>query len=288
MPGTPAAEVDVDVHLVDRLIRAQHPDLAGPLTPAASGWDNAVYRLGTDLAVRLPRRQVAVELIVNEQRWLPVLAPHLPVPIPSPSRTGVPGEGYPWPWSITPWFAGRVAADVPVSGRTGLAAPLAAFMTALHRPAPAGAPVNPVRGVPLAARDSAVRARLRTLPRSGELLALWERLVALPSWDGPPIWLHGDPHPANLLVNDDGGLAAVLDFGDLTAGDPATDLAAAWLVFDPAGREAFRAGVAADELTWERARGWALNLGTALATGPAMAAIGIHTLEQVLDDGPAP
>ncbi|GII76961.1 hypothetical protein Sru01_19430 [Sphaerisporangium rufum] len=282
---TPVAEIDIDRELVGRLVRAQHPDLAGPLVLVANGWDNVIYRLGADLAVRLPRRQVAVELLANEQRWLPVLAGYVDVALPVPVRAGVPGEGYPWPWTITPWFEGRTAADVPPAARSGIAVPLAGFMTALHRPAPPGAPRNPVRGVPLAARDAVERQRLRTTARSAELLPLWEELSAVPPWPGPALWLHGDPHPGNLLL-DERGLAAVLDFGDLTAGDPATDLAAAWLVFDQDARDIFRSQVAADAATWARARGWALSLGTALATAsaddPRMAAVGEHVLDQVL------
>ncbi|MFF4418626.1 aminoglycoside phosphotransferase family protein [Streptosporangium sp. NPDC001559] len=282
--NTPAAEADIDDDLVARLIRLQHPDLEGPLTLVANGWDNVVYRLGEDLSVRLPRRRAAAGLIVNEQRRLPVLAGHVEVPLPVPVRTGVPGEGYPWPWTIAPWFEGRPAADVPPSGRSCLAVPLADFMTGLRRPAPPDAPRNPVRGVPLAARDQAVRQRLSSIPRSAGLLSLWERLAALPPWRGPALWLHGDPHPGNLLIGGD-GLAAVLDFGDLTGGDPATDLAAAWLVFDEDAREIFRSGVDADETTWERARGWALVMGTALAAhsadDPGMAAVGDHVLRQV-------
>lgn len=283
--NTPAAEVNIDDDLVDRLIRAQHPDLAGPLTLVANGWDNVIYRLGADLCVRLPRRRLAVDLIVNEQRWLPILAEYVKVALPVPVRAGVPGEGYPWPWTITPWFDGHTAATVPVRDRSGIAVPLADFMMDLHRPAPPDAPHNPFRGVPLATRDEVVRQRLQSIPRSAELLPLWEKLVTLPPWQGPPLWLHGDPHPGNLLLNGE-GLAAVLDFGDLTSGDPATDLAAAWLVFDQNAREVFRSRVDADEMTWERARGWALVLGTALAAHsadePSMAAVGHHALAQVL------
>ncbi|MFI6478520.1 aminoglycoside phosphotransferase family protein [Nonomuraea sp. NPDC050663] len=286
--NTPAAEFDVHVDLVDRLVRTQHPDLAGPLTLVANGWDNVIFRLGTDLSVRLPRRQLGVNLIVNEQRWLPVLAGHVDVALPVPVRLGVPGEGYPWPWTIAPWFEGTTVAEVPPSERASLAPQLAAFMNQLHRPAPADAPPNAVRGVPLPSRDPALRQRLPHMKWREELLALWETLVDLPAWQGPPVWLHGDPHPGNLLVGDERAekLAAVLDFGDLTSGDPATDLAAGWLVFDEKGREIFRAHVDADEVTWQRARGWALAMGSALATfsadNPAMAAIGDHVLEQVL------
>ncbi|MFI9593968.1 aminoglycoside phosphotransferase family protein [Nonomuraea sp. NPDC052265] len=285
--NTPEAEIDIDDALVDRLIRAQHPDLAGPLTLVANGWDNVVHRLGDGLSVRLPRRRVAVDLVVNEQRWLPVLAGYVQVALPVPVRLGVPGEGYPWPWTIAPWYEGRTVADVPPSERAVVAVTLAGFMNDLHRPAPSDAPRNPVRGVPLAHRDRAVRERMPFVARRDELLPLWERLVALPPWPGPPLWLHGDPHPANLVL-DGGKLAAVLDFGDLTSGDPATDLAAAWLVFDQDGRAVFRAHVDADQATWERARGWALVIGTALAAhsadNPAMAAIGAHVLDQVLLD----
>ncbi|MEV4753758.1 aminoglycoside phosphotransferase family protein [Micromonospora sp. NPDC049559] len=294
---TPPADIASDAELVARLVEAQHPDLAGPLTQVGNGWDNAVYRLGDEYCVRLPRRRVAVELVLNEQRWLPRLARRLNVPVPEPVRVGEPSDGYPWPWTITRWHAGRTAADVPPVGRDDLAPGLAEFMARLHVPAPSDAPRNPVRGVPLADRGPAVAERLASglLPHSDELHGLWERLVAAPPWTGPTLWLHGDPHPANLLLRYDpengrAGLAAVLDFGDLTGGDPATDLAAAWMVFGPAGRAAFRDRLdrlaAVDRQTWDRARGWALNIGSAIAVhshdNPEMAAIGRHALEQVL------
>jgi aminoglycoside phosphotransferase (APT) family kinase protein len=292
----PAAEIDVDAALVARLIEAQHPDLAGDLTPVANGWDNVIYRLGADLCVRLPRRRVAVELIRTEQRWLPLLARRLPVPVPVPVRAGAPGAGYPWPWSITPWYEGRLAADLPPPARCP--ADLARFLAALHTPAPPDAPRNPVRGVPLADRAAAVAERLSSgaIPYAAELRAVWESARCAPAWSGPPLWLHGDPHPANLLVRVDAGeaprLSAVLDFGDLTAGDPATDLAAAWLGFDAAGRRIFREAMSrlggVDEPTWTRARGWALAMGTAMVLHsddhPRIATIGRHALHQVLAD----
>jgi aminoglycoside phosphotransferase (APT) family kinase protein len=294
---TPAADIDVDHQLVARLVEEQHPDLAGALELVANGWDNVLYRLGDDLCVRLPRRQVAVDLLVNEQRWLPVLAQQITARIPVPVRRGVPSPDYPWPWTIGRWFDGRPATEVTPAERSGIAAELARFMTELHTPAPSDAPRSPVRGVPLAVRDADVRVRLASgvIPNSDVLLSLWDELVATPPLAGPPTWVHGDPHPANVLLRPEPGtgeerLSAVIDFGDLNGGDPATDLAAAWMVFDAEGRAAFKARL--DELTdtdkdtWTRARGWALNLGSSLAEhsddNPPMAAIGRHVLEQLL------
>ncbi|MEV0132387.1 aminoglycoside phosphotransferase family protein [Dactylosporangium sp. NPDC050688] len=289
---TPPAEVAVTESMVASLVRAQHPTYAGPLRLAASGWDNAVFRLGSSWSVRLPRRAVAVPLLVNEQCWLPHLAALLPVPVPVPVAVGAPAGAYPWPWSINPWLPGRPAGTVPVPRRAAFAADLACCLAALHVPAPPSAPGNAFRGVPLASRAAAVRQRLDTLAaadRAG-LHRVWSEALAAPPWTGPPVWLHADSHPANLLVGDDGRLAALIDFGDLTAGDPATDLAAAWTVFDPPGRAAFRTALSAlvpvDAATWRRARGWALSIGSAIAASsadhPAMAAIGAHTLAQVL------
>jgi aminoglycoside phosphotransferase (APT) family kinase protein len=290
---TPAAEVDTSPALVTALLLDQHPDLAGlPVAEAASGWDNALFRLGDRLAVRLPRRAAAARLVRHEQRWLGPIAERAGVAVPAPVRVGRPGHGYPWHWSVTPWFEGRVAAGLPVADRRPLAAPLADFVTRLHVPAPDDAPANPVRGFPLRERHDRVAVNLGSgrVPRPDELRGLWERLVDTAAWPGPPLWLHGDLHPANLLVTPENppGLAAVLDFGDLTSGDPATDLAAAWLLFDAPGRAAFRAALpGVDPRTWDRARAWAVALGAAVAAhssdNPLMAAMGRHALTQVLE-----
>lgn len=287
---TPAADIDVDDDLVRALLRLQHPDLAGrSLRLVASGWDNVIYRLGDDLVVRVPRRAVAANLIDNENTWLPVLGPTIRATIPVPLRTGTPSGLFPWPWSITRWIDGRLASDTPFDEHDSLAADLASFVRDLHQPAPVNAPLNPVRGVPLATRSDAVAGRLETghVPRAAEVAAAWESALATAPWAGPPLWLHGDLHPANILTRD-GGLAAVIDFGDLTAGDPATDLATAWLTFDPPGRATFVDALAYDDATWARARGWALVMGTALlansADSPAMNRIGQHVITQVLLD----
>lgn len=295
----PAADVVITEELVRRLLIEQHPDLAdGALVHADGGWDNEMYRLGDDLAVRLPRREVAAELAANEHRWLPLLAPSLRLRLPAPVRTGRPTRGFPYPWGVVPWLPGAPAWREPVAARTVWAADLADALTDLHVAAPTGAPVNPFRSGPLANRDEAVRQRLHVpvpgLPDTGRLQEVWRDALAAPPLLGPPTWVHGDPHPANLLVAS-GRLVALVDFGDLTAGDPATDLATAWLTFDEAGRAAFRdrltARGALDAATWRRARGWALSMSLTMvrrASDPAIGGIGQHALGQLLAELGAP
>lgn len=288
----PAAEVDLDATLVRALLAHQHPDLAGlALVEVAEGWDNVLYRLGDDLAVRLPRRAMGAALVANEQRWLGVLAPRLPLPVPVPVRVGRPGLGYPWSWSITRWFPGQPAAVTPPAEPAEAAVALGQFLAALHVAAPAEAPANPWRGVPLAERSAVTLDRIARL--AGHLdaeaaEAAWRTALAAPPWPGPPVWLHGDLHPANLVV-DAGRLTAVVDFGDITSGDPATDLSVAWMLLPPEHRAAFRrAAGPVDDDTWVRARGAALAHALAClahsADNPMMAAVGRRTLDAVLAD----
>jgi aminoglycoside phosphotransferase (APT) family kinase protein len=263
---TPHADLAVDAALVRRLLQEQHPDLAGlPLRLVANGWDNLILRLGDDLVVRVPRREAAAHLVRHEQEVLPRIAPVLPVAVPLPLRIGRPSALFPWHWSVLPWLEGTVAADAGMRDELGLARALAEFSRALHRPAPPDAPPNPVRGVPLTERAEAVRARLASgvVPNADAIGALWTDAIAAEPWPGPPLWLHGDLHPANLLVRD-GRLVAVLDFGDVTAGDPATDLATAWLSLDGRARAAFHDVLTPDAATWRRARGWAVCMATAM------------------------
>lgn len=287
----PAAEVAVSVDLVRELLAEQHPELAGrDLAVLANGWDNLVCRLGDDLLVRLPRRAPAAELIGHEQRWLPGFAARLPLPIPAPVRVGRPGRGYPWSWSVVPYLPGRVAADTPPDDPGRAAAVLGRFLAALHVPAPADAPPHGSRGIPLAERADGVAAQLPVIEDAGRRRAavrVWESALSAPPWAAPPVWLHGDLHPANILVHE-GRIGAVIDFGDVTSGDPATDLAVAWMLFGPGERDRFReAYAAADPDTWLRARGWALALSlvflTYSADNPLMAGIGRRTLDAVLD-----
>jgi aminoglycoside phosphotransferase (APT) family kinase protein len=290
----PAAEVDVTEALVEELLEAQHPDLAGlGLVHLDAGWDNVIFRLGDELVVRLPRRQLAADLVRHEQRWLPELAPSLPLPIPAPVRVGRPSAAYPWAWSVLPWFPGSSALATPPADRIEAAHQLGRFIRALHRPAPADAPHNPYRGIPLADRDELTRgwiAQLSDLIDAERVRACWAAHVALPRWEGPPLWLHGDLHPYNLVVHE-GRIAAVIDFGDITAGDPATDLGIAWMLLPPDVRPVLRDAVGVDDATWARGRGWALGLGLAYlansASTPAFARLGLATIDAVLADEPA-
>ncbi|WBU37569.1 phosphotransferase [Homoserinibacter sp. YIM 151385] len=293
---TPTAEVPVTVELIERLVASQHPDLLGEVRIAASGWDNVVARLGEAHAVRLPRRALAAPLVEHEARWLPEIAEHLPVRVPAAVRLGSPEGEYPWTWLIVPWIEGTAVVDLPLARRGRVAAELGAAHAALHRPAPADAPANPVRGVPLASRVEVAEQRLTSgiLPRATELRRVWEAALDAPEHAGSPRWLHGDAHPGNLLAESgphpDPALAALIDFGDLTAGDPASDLAVGWLAFDAAGRAAYRAAyeasAEADEATWMRARGWAALLAGAFLGAdddPRMSGIGRHAVRELLD-----
>ena len=288
--AAPDADLELDAELVHRLLLEQHPDLAHlPIAEVASGWDNVVFRLGSDLAVRMPRREVGAWLITSEQRWLAELAPTLPLPVPAPVRVGGPGLGYPWPWSIVPWFQGEEATCGEPRDWDQTARRLAAFLVALHRPAPADAPMSPYRGVPLAVRAPILTDGLNQLGGSvdrARIDAVWERLVATPAWPGPPVWIHGDLHPRNLVL-DRGELAAVIDFGDMTAGDPAVDLSVAWFWLPAAVRPTFCEALGGvDDDTWARAKGWALALSIGHLCGDErVIQLGRRALAAVLDDG---
>lgn len=290
--GTPAAEFDVDVPLVAGLLADQHPDLAHlPLQSVDAGWDNAILRLGDELSVRLPRRSAAAPLIVHEQTWLPRIAGRLTLPVPVPYRTGEPGRGYPWRWSVVPWLSGT-AADLhePDASQARV---FGAFLRSLHVAAPAGAPANPLRGVPLADRANSLEERMRRLSRStGLIVPEIERMlsdaIAAPI-DIAPTWIHGDLHSRNVLV-ECGVITGVIDWGDMAAGDPATDLASVWMLFaDPsARRNALESYGELSGPTLRRARGWAVFFGlvlldAGLINDPRLAAIGERALRRVAE-----
>jgi aminoglycoside phosphotransferase (APT) family kinase protein len=290
----PAAEVEISAELVRRLLAAQHPDLARlPVEFLANGWDNELYRVGDRLIARLPRRALGAQIITNEQRWLPGLASRLPLPIPSPERTGVPACGYPYSWSVVPYLPGVPAAEAGSFDPAVAAAAVGGFLGALHAPAPPDAPANPFRGVPLAERAASVAANLALIGGQVDENAVrrgWDAALAAPGYDGPPVWLHGDLHPLNILVND-GQVSGVIDFGDITAGDPASDLSVAWMLLDPDAHASYwrayqAAGGRGDDALRARARGWALNLAIVFLAhsddNPVLRDIGHRTLRALM------
>ena len=287
----PAADVTVSQSLVQALLAEQHADLAH-LAPVkvAEGWDNTLFRLGDELAIRLPRRAASATLIEHEQRWLPHLVARLPVAVPVPLRVGVPSRLFEWSWSIVRWLPGESMLHASVPDTVGTTAVLEQLFPALHQPAPMDAPRNAWRGVPLAARTGALHEHLQQLDgivSRSAVLSLWDQGLSTPPWPGPPLWLHGDLHPGNLLVSD-GHLSGVIDFGDLTSGDPATDLAVLWML-PPSIRARFNAWMGADVGALQmRARGWALALGLAYLAhsrdDTAMATLGQNTVNAALNE----
>ena len=290
--ATPKAEVAIDAALVEALLHAQHPDLASlSIKPFASGWDNAMFRLGDQLCVRLPRREASAALLANEQRWLPALAKRLPLPISSPIRVGRAQANYPWSWSVLAWLPGVTADQSNLRADQGIA--LARFLKALHRPAPPQAPRNPYRGVPLQQRAAAVEERMERMGRStafvgNRIRSIWEQALAAPI-DVDAAWIHGDLHARNVLVHDD-GLCGIIDWGDLCKGDCATDLAAIWMWLPNGESRAMAMSTyAGSTATWQRAKGWAVLFGlvlleTGLADNPPHAAMGEKILRNLNDD----
>jgi aminoglycoside phosphotransferase (APT) family kinase protein len=289
-----ADELDVDVALVRRLLAAQLPEWAAlPLEPVAStGTVNAIFRLGDDMAVRLPRREEWGDL-EDELRWLPRLAPQLPLAVPEPLARGEPGQGYPCRWVVYRWLAGEPWAIDRVRDQSDAAADLARFVSVLQGIGTGGAPSRSRggRGAPLAERDAGVRDAIRAsrgLVDTHAVTAAWEAALDAPLWDRPPVLMHGDLLPGNVLVAH-GRLSAVIDWGSLTAGDPACELMAGWTLFSGESREVFRAALSVDDATWARARGWALSVALIalpyyLDTNPDFAANAKAWIAEVLAD----
>lgn len=296
----PAAEVSINHDLIETLINEFVPDLSGlDVTYHDAGWDNEIHRVGSEHAVRLPRREAAAKLIDHEQQWLPGLAETLPLPIPAPTHNGKPAFGFPWSWSVVPWLPGIPLAHAPALDTEVMMQQLADFLNALHVPAPGNAPRNPFRGVALEDRAESVIEYINTCADEFDKLGItqqqvkdtWIDLIDSPAFGAEPVWLHGDLHPLNVLVRG-GKLSAVIDFGDICVGDPATDIAIAWMIFaNEADRSAFRKmltvdGHSVDVHTWKRARAWALVLSLAYlahsADAPTLRRIGASTLINVL------
>ncbi|MEU9792690.1 aminoglycoside phosphotransferase family protein [Streptomyces sparsogenes] len=287
----------IDDGLVRRLVAGQFPRWAGLEVRRfpSGGTVNAMYRLGDDMVVRLPLVEGGAGDVARERMWLPRLAPQLPVPIPQALGDGVPAEGYPWPWSVYRWLDGENPEAGALSEPVLLAKDLAAFVAAMRGVALPGAP-RAHRGGPLASLDAGTRAaieELRGMPQEGvdcdAVSAVWEESLRTPEWGGPPVWLHADLMPGNLLV-DGGRLTAVIDFGCLGAGDPACDLFPAWNLLPAEAREVFRDALGVDDATWIRGRGRTLSqaliaLPYYRETNPAMARNARHVIRAVLEEG---
>jgi aminoglycoside phosphotransferase (APT) family kinase protein len=257
-----ADELEIDEALVRRLLVAQFPAWADlPLRRIEPGGTvNAIFRLGTELSVRLPRVAGPAAPGSKEREWLPRLAPLLPVEVPVPVAQGRPDDGYPQFWEIHTWVGGETV-SVEAIDAIQAARDLAALVGALQRIDPAGAP--PGRGVALAERDVEFRHWLARFDGDPAVTTEWERALAAPPLEGAPVWHHGDLDARNWLVRD-GRVSGVIDWGAMGVGDPACDVMVAWKLHSPEARDAFREALPTDDATWERARGWALSQAVAI------------------------
>ena len=257
--------VEITSQLVSALLAAQFPQWARlPLIPVEpGGWDNRTFRLGDAMAVRLPSAECYAEQVEKEQRWLPWLAPQLPLAVPSPLAVGEPGAEYPWHWSIYRWIDGETVATSSNVDLAVLASDLARFLVELQSldatQGPAPGAHNFQRGGSLSIYDQQTRRAIAALGReidAARATEIWDEALAT-SWDRAPVWIHGDVAAGNLLLQD-AKLHAVIDFGCCAVGDPACDLVAAWTIFDAGSADAFRKRLQLDDAAWQRARGWAL------------------------------
>jgi len=289
-------EVELDDAVVRRLVDTQFPEWASlPLERVtSSGTVNVLYRLGRELVLRLPRVRAdgvsdwASGTFERDVEWLPRLAEVLPVALPEPVAKGRPGDDYPAEWSVYAWLPGEHPDVERLEDPQGLARQLAAVIGALRRFDRAGAPASR-RAYALEHYDEATRAALALLEReldSAAALVAWERALSTSPWQGPPVWVHGDLMPANLLL-DGGRLVAVLDWEAAGLADPAVDLQPAWNLLPTEGRSVLREELEVDDDTWERGRGWALWTGIValpyyVETNPELATNARFRIEQVL------
>ncbi|MFJ8671991.1 aminoglycoside phosphotransferase family protein [Streptomyces sp. NPDC093589] len=288
-----ADEAETDADLVQRLLSAQFPQWAGlPIRRLPSGGTvNAIYRVGTELTVRLPLTATGTEVLDREARCLEQLAPLVPVVIPAVAGIGVASEDFPSAWAVHRWIDGEVLVEGRVAAPERLARDLAAFVTALHKvDLDGGAPAH--RGAPLVTADTETRTAIEDLRLTDEpfdadaALAAWEAALAVPAWPAALRWIHSDLMPSNLLVVDD-RLAAVLDFSTVGTGDPAADLIPAWNLLPPSARQVFRDCVDVDDDTWARGRGWALSMAVTQLpyyrhTNPVISANARYVIGQIL------
>jgi aminoglycoside phosphotransferase (APT) family kinase protein len=290
--GSKPFQVDINPSLVRQLIGSQFPQWADlPITPVQfDGWDNRTFHLGDEMTVRLPSAEWYVLQVEKEHRWLPKLAPLLPLPIPVPLAMGVPAGDYPWPWSVYQWLDGEIATVGHIADLREFAVKLAEFLIALMRidstGGPPPGPHNFYRGVPPSVYDGETRQAIEILNDKIDRDActeVWEAALAS-TWQDAPVWFHGDVASGNLLVKD-GRLSAVIDFGTSGVGDPACDLAIAWTLFEGESREAFRSALPLDHATWARGRGWTLWKALIVYAGlPGTNKLEVEKQRRVIDE----
>ncbi|MFU8875750.1 aminoglycoside phosphotransferase family protein [Micromonospora sp. SL4-19] len=288
--------ITVDADQVRRLVADQFPQWAGlSVQPVANGgWDNWTFHLGPRMSVRLPSASEYALAVDKEHRWLPALAPRLPLPIPSPLAKGEPGAGYPYSWSVYPWLDGESACADRIVDPVRFALDLAGFLAALQRvdttDGPGPGQHNWFRGGTLRTYEVQAQRALTALDGHVDIdLAreIWQSALDA-RWDGVQSWFHGDVAQGNLLLID-GELAAVIDFGTCGVGDPACDLAIAWTLLTADGRQAFRERLSVDEATWARGRGWALwktlaTCASTLSDADEPAASALHVLGEIFSE----
>jgi len=286
----------IDEALARRLVDSQFPRWSHLPVAAVEidGWDNRSFRLGSELTVRLPSGDWYAKQVEKEQRWLPVLAPQLPLPIPTPVAKGEPDPAFPYPWSVYRWLDGEPALNVRIGDLPGFATTLAGFLKVLGRVDATGGPApgqhNFYRGGPLATYEAeaidAIEALGSEIPGDAAR-RVWDDAMTT-SWEREPVWFHGDVAGGNLLVRD-ARLAAVIDFGSSGVGDPACDVVIAWTFLSGASRTRFRAVLGVDSGTWARGRGWALwkaliSLVGELERDAPEAAVNRHVIDEILAD----
>ena len=273
----PKAQIDIHEGLVRELVDSQFPEFSDySIRFLSEGYDNSNYKLGNSYLIRLPRRKLGAELIKHEIEWLPKLGYKLPIQIPSPKKVGAPTNAYPWSWTIVPFFDGHSALekslDEPEIKR------FVQFLKKLHHINPEGVPENPYRNVPLSEKSKSVARKNEHLESgSMEIKNLWEQTILEPI-DCKPSLIHGDLHPDNIIINN-GKIEAVIDWGDITKGDPATDLASLWmLIEDPGIRDIAFEKYGASDSTILRSKGWAIFYGINFLTIPKYKALGNRIL----------
>jgi len=288
-----ADETTIDENVVHQLLSSQFPQWANlPIQfLETGGTENAIYRLGDEMAIRLPRIASAAPNIEKEYEWLPKLASSISLAIPGPLAKGLPTEDYAFPWYIYKWLDGKNAANEPITDFDQAASDLGNFIAALHKLDTTNAPRAERGGSLKRLRDAATRAAITELEGvidTDLAIKAWDRAILTPEWRGTPLWIHGDLHAGNVLV-ENGKLSAIIDFGGMGIGDPACDLMAAWTLLNAETRQKFRTITQVDDDTWERGRGWALTMGLVALpyykdTNPEFARIARHAIDEVLEE----